>query len=62
MAGMYDLPTVDFSTLGKLGDIYQQGKIGGARERTLASLAQGAGAADVARALAGAGDIEGAKQ
>lgn len=56
----YGMPEIDFSTLGKLGDIYNKNRIEGGRERTLASLAQGGSLDDLARGLAGAGDFEGA--
>lgn len=55
----YGMPSVDFSTLGKLGDIYDKGKLSAGRERSLAALGQGASLADVSRSLFQAGDIEG---
>lgn len=41
------VPKVDFSTLGQLGDLYQQGRQEAMRRQTLASLGQGGPDADI---------------
>lgn len=57
------VPTVDFSTLGNLGNDWRKGQAEAARMRTLAELGQGVGPLDyneAARKLLAAGDREGA--
>lgn len=56
------VPLVDFSTLGDLGNIYQQSRRQAAREQVLGQLGQGSGPIEygkAARALLAAGDTEG---
>lgn len=55
------MPQVDFSTLGDLGNTYQQARIQGGRQRALEGLQQGAPLNDIARALFQAGDVEGGR-
>lgn len=57
--GMPKLGADFFSPLAQLPEVYQQAKMKGNRERTLAELANGANVGDVANKLFQAGDIEG---
>lgn len=56
----YGMPSVDFSPLAKLPQIYQQSQLKANRERTLADLGQGATPGEISQKLLSIGDLEGA--
>lgn len=59
MATYGEMPRLDFSPIGQLGQVYDQAKLKANRERTLAELGQGAPIGDVANKLFSVGDVEG---
>lgn len=54
-----NVPQIDFTPLGQLGQVYQQNKLQSGRQRLLSQLGKDAGYDEVSRGLMGIGDLEG---